>query len=128
MITPHVDKQREYYIKRVLGLPGDTIKFEDGEVSIKKSGAETFIQITEPYLSSANMGQTRLPENVKNNQFLIPEGYYWVMGDNRNNSADSRSCFRSCVGNNELSHFIKRKDIIGKVLLNLGYYNIIGEG
>lgn len=36
VITPHVDKQREYYIKRVIGLPGDTIRFEDGNVFIKK--------------------------------------------------------------------------------------------
>ena len=36
VITPHVDRQKEYYIKRVLGTPGDTIKFEDGEVLIKK--------------------------------------------------------------------------------------------
>ena len=50
------------------------------------------------------------------------------MGDNRNNSADSRSCFRSCIGSTMNAHFIKRKDIIGKVLLNLGYYNIFATG
>jgi signal peptidase I len=128
VITPHVDRQKEYYIKRVLGLPGDTILFQDGEVLIKKSGSEKFIQISEPYLSSVNAGQTRLPENVKTNQFLIPEWYYWVMWDNRNNSADSRSCFRSCIGDDMSSHFIKRKDIVGKVLLNLWYYNIFSTG
>lgn len=128
VITPHVDRQKEYYIKRVLGTPGDKIKFEDGEVFIKKIWSEEYIKISEPYLSSANAGQTRLPDNVKTNEFLIPEGYYWVMGDNRNNSADSRSCFRSCIGDVMNAHFIKRKDIIGKVLLNLGYYNIFGTG
>jgi signal peptidase I len=125
VITPHVDRQKEYYIKRVIGLPGDTLLFQDGEVLIKKPGAEKFIQIKEWYLSSVNIGQTRLPENVKTNQFLIPEGYYWVMWDNRNNSADSRSCFKSCIGETAAAHFIKRKDIIGKVLINLGYYNIV---
>ena len=73
VITPHVDRQKEYYIKRILATSGDTILFEDGEVLIKKSGTEKFIKITESYLSSANAGQTRLPENVKTNQFLIPE-------------------------------------------------------
>ena len=54
VITPHVDRQKEYYIKRVIGMPGDTIRFEDGEVLIKKQGAETFVKISEKYLSSAN--------------------------------------------------------------------------
>ncbi len=128
VITPHVDRQKEYYIKRILATSGDTILFEDGEVLIKKSGTEKFIKITESYLSSANAGQTRLPENVKTNQFLIPEWYYWVMGDNRLNSADSRSCFRSCIWDTISAHFIKRKDIVWKVLLNLGYYNIFSTG
>ena len=128
VITPHVDRQREYYIKRVIWTPWDMIRFENGNVLIKKSGSEKFIQISEPYLSSANSGNTRLPENVETNQFLIPEGYYWVMGDNRNNSADSRSCFRNCIGTATIAHFIKRKDIVWKVLLNLGYYNIFNEG
>ncbi len=127
VITPHVDKQREYYIKRVIGLPGDTIRFEDGNVFIKKWDSATFIRINESYLSLANSGQTRLPEHVESNEFTIPEWYYWVMGDNRNNSADSRSCFRNCIGTMTVAHFIKRKDIVGKVLINLGYYNIISE-
>ncbi|GAB0175071.1 MAG: hypothetical protein HHAS10_09500 [Candidatus Altimarinota bacterium] len=126
VITPHVDRKKEYYIKRVIAAPGDTIRFEDGEVLIKTPNSEKFIKISEKYLSSANAGQTRLPENVKTNEFTIPEGYYWVMGDNRNNSADSRSCFKICLNDDSKSHFIKRKDIVGKVLLNLGYYNIFG--
>jgi signal peptidase I len=47
VITPHVDRQREYYIKRVIALPGETIRFEDGNVFIKKVGTEKFIQINE---------------------------------------------------------------------------------
>lgn len=128
VITPHVDRKKEYYIKRVLWVPWDTVLFEDGEVLIKKAWTDSFIKIEENYLSSANKGQTRLPENVKTNQFLIPEWYYWVMGDNRNNSADSRSCFRTCINEDISSHFIKRKDIVWKVLLNLWYYNLFSTG
>lgn len=128
VITPHVDRQKEYYIKRVVWTPWDIIRFEDGEVLIKKPENANFIKLTEGYLSTANAGQTRLPENVKWNEFLIPEWYYWVMGDNRNNSADSRSCFRTCASEPESAHFIKRRDIVGKVLLNLWYYNIFWEG
>ena len=119
--------QKEYYIKRVIWMPGDTIRFEDGEVLIKKAGSEKFIKISEKYLSSANAWQTRLPENVKSNEFLIPEWYYWIMWDNRNNSADSRSCFKICLNDDDTyAHFIRRKDIVWKVLLNLWYYNIFG--
>jgi signal peptidase I len=54
VITPHVDREKEYYIKRVIAVPGDSIRFEDGEVLIKKSGTEKFIKLDERYLSSAN--------------------------------------------------------------------------
>ena len=126
VITPHVDRQKEYYIKRVIWMPGDTIRFEDGEVLIKKSWTDTFVKISEKYLSSANAGQTHLPENVKTNEFIIDEWHYWVMWDNRNNSADSRSCFKICLNSDNSAHFIRRKDIVWKVLLNLWYYNIFG--
>jgi hypothetical protein len=107
-------------------MPGDTIRFEDGEVLIKKSWTDTFVKISEKYLSSANAGQTHLPENVKTNEFIIDEWHYWVMWDNRNNSADSRSCFKICLNSDNSAHFIRRKDIVWKVLLNLWYYNIFG--
>lgn len=131
VITPHVDREREYYIKRVIGLPGDTIKFENGEVYIKKAtstGTGDFIQLDEKYLSVSNKWNTRLPESIEQNIFKIPEWYYWVMGDNRNNSADSRQCFQSCFWDTEVAHFIQRKDIVWKVLLNFWYFNIFSEG
>lgn len=130
VITPHIDKEREYYIKRVIALPGDTIKFEDGNVFIKKanSGSGDFVELDEIYLSSSNKGNTRLPDSVEQNIFTIPEGYYWVMGDNRNNSADSRQCFQNCYGNSETAHFISRENIVGHVLLNFGYFNIFNTG
>lgn len=128
VITPHVDKSREYYIKRVIGLPGDTIYFSDGKVYIKKTGLENFTAISESYLSASNSGQTYLPEYVEWDQFLIPEWTYWVMGDNRNNSADSRSCFRNCSWEPVAAHFLKRKDIVGKVFIDFWYFNIFSDG
>lgn len=86
------------------------------------------MKIVEPYLSLLNTGHTFLPESVEANQFLIPEGYYWIMGDNRENSADARSCFRQCTSNKIEAHFLARKDILGRVLLDFGYFNIFGEG
>ena len=79
VIKPHVDKNREHYIKRVIGLPGDIIKFESGSVYLKPNGKESFIQLKEPYLMFSNSGHTYLPEYIEGNQFLIPENTYWVM-------------------------------------------------
>ncbi len=96
VIKPHVDKTREHYIKRILALPGDIIKFENGLVMIQVAGSDTFVQINEPYLMASNSGHTYLPEYIEGNQFLVPPHMYWAMGDNRQNSADSRQCFQNC--------------------------------
>lgn len=127
VIKPHVDKNREYYIKRVIAVPGDVIRFQDGQVYIKTPKSEKFVEINEPYLSATNKGRTQLPDTVEANQFTVPDNAYWVMGDNRNNSADSRSCFYNCVGMETAAHFIKRSDIVGKVLADFGYFHIFKD-
>ena len=73
VIKPHVDKTREHYIKRVIGMPGDMIRFESGSVFLKTPNSSEFIQIHEPYLSLSNSGHTYLPDYIEANQFLIPE-------------------------------------------------------
>ena len=96
VIKPHVDKTREHYIKRVIGMPGDIIRFDNGSVSLQIAGGSGFVTLQEPYLSASNSGHTYLPDYIEGNQFLIPADTYWVMGDNRQNSADSRQCFQNC--------------------------------
>lgn len=127
VITPHVDKNREYYIKRIIAIPGDTIRIEDGNVYIKTTTSSGFIQIHEPYLSLSNSWRTYLSESIKQNQFLLGDNQYWVMWDNRQNSSDSRTCFKDCFGKEYTAHFIKRSDIIGRALLNFWYLHIFNE-
>ncbi|MCO6453238.1 MAG: signal peptidase I [Caldilineales bacterium] len=68
---------KEMLIKRVIGLPGEAIEVRDGRVLINGRALD------EPYLRTVTRGT--YPET------RIPEGYVFVMGDNRNNSNDSRS-------------------------------------
>lgn len=127
VIKPHIDDtEKMYYLKRIIWLPWETIKIENGKVSIKKAESDHFITLNELYLSATNIGNTFLPSNVSQTEFLIPKDSYWVMWDNRLISADSRWCFLDCSRKNS-THFLPRKDIVWKVLLDLGYFNIFKE-
>ena len=65
------------YIKRVIGLPGDTVEVRGGQVWVNG------VALDEPYLNQAT--RTDTPARV------VQPDHYFVMGDNRNNSSDSRS-------------------------------------
>ena len=68
------------YIKRVIGIEGDHIKIENGKVYL--NGAE----LEEPYLRDGITTESSLFTDI-----TVPEGYVFVMGDNRPHSTDSRS-------------------------------------
>ena len=116
---------KEFFIKRIIGIPGDTLKIEEGKVYLKVEGQSEFAELDEWYLSESNMNSTYVSgkNRAKQNIYEIPSGSYFVMWDNRTGSTDSRACFFSCVADGS-SHFIKKENMSGKLLLDLGYFNL----
>lgn len=93
IIFEYPDDEQEWYIKRVIALPGETIEIKDGKVYI--NGSDT--PLNEPYLKEEPVGDF--------GPYTVPEDSYFVMGDNRNNSNDARDWY---------THYVTRDEILGK--------------
>ena len=76
IIFKYPDDESVHYVKRVIGLPGETVIIADGNVYVDGTALE------EPYLNTVTLGDY--------GPYTVPEGSYFVMGDNRNDSRDSR--------------------------------------
>ncbi|EKD63566.1 MAG: Signal peptidase I [uncultured bacterium] len=92
VFTPPEGDQGEYFIKRIIGLPGETVKIDDGYVYIYNDEYPEGFKLDEQYLNESNYGKTTSFVDSLD-EFEVPENMYFVMGDNRRASSDSRRCF-----------------------------------
>lgn len=107
IIFPYQYEEDTYYIKRIIGMPGESIRIDnagniyvDGEILKESYGRET---ISDP--------------GIAKDEITLDENEYFVLGDNRNNSSDSRD---PSVG------IIQKKDIIGRAWLRIYPFDEFG--
>ncbi len=89
----------QFFIKRIIGLPGETVLIRNGQVEIKKVDGST-VTLNESYV--VNLG------NGGDATYAIPQGEYFVMGDNRPESSDSRTW-----------GLLPRQNMVGRAFLRL---------
>ena len=108
VIFKYPDNENEKYIKRIIGLPGELVQIKDSKVYINGSS----VPLDEPYLKEewvVSGGEY---------EFVVPEDCYFMMGDNRNNSKDSRYWTHP---------YVSRDKILGKALYIYFPFNRIGK-
>ena len=93
------DDEKDNYLKRIIGLPGEKVEIKDGLVYINDSKKP----LDEPYIND--------PPNGNYGPYNVPEGCYFMLGDNRDESKDARFWENK---------FVKKEKIVGKAWLK--YY------
>lgn len=90
------DGNERFYAKRIVGMPGDVLEIKHGQTYING------VEYEESYLNET-------PEDLDFGPFQVPEDHYFMMGDNRNNSYDSRYWDE---------HFVPANKVMSKVYLH----------
>ena len=111
------------FIKRIIGLPGETIEVNARGVFITPVHGKRF-KLFEPYIARPSPTGTLVPcgkatdcpQGPVQKPFKVPRGSYFVMGDNRDSSADSRSSLGP----------VKRSDFVGKAFVKIWPLGRIG--
>lgn len=103
-------KKDEYFVKRIIGLPGEKVKIGNGEVAIINA------EHPEGYV----LNETYLPKNLetlgKAETTSLGEGQYYVLGDNRMGSSDSR-----------VWGIVPKENIIGRVWVRVLPFSALGK-
>lgn len=102
VVTSQPNAYSKVLIKRVIAVGGQTVSFDEDTSKVYVDGVE----LNEPYIKE----EMDISINMKN-EYVVPEGELFVMGDNRNHSSDSRDLY---IGT------IDEDYIIGKVLYRFG--------
>lgn len=94
VFLPNGNEKSHYYLKRVIAVPGDTVQIKEGKVYVNDKPFNE--KIENPYVESGLLAEEPI---------VVGEDEYFVLGDNRNNSEDSRY---ANIGN------VKKEHILGK--------------
>ena len=94
---PDDETGKTLYVKRIIGTPGDTVEMSNGTVYVNGKALQ------EDYIAEVTQGSY--------GPYIVPDGCYFMMGDNRNHSQDSRFW---------RNQYVEKDEILGKVVLR--YY------
>lgn len=107
VVFPYKYEENAYYIKRIIGLPGDTVQVKDGYTYINGELLESDIYGAEVMIEAGTASEP----------ITLGEDEYFVLGDNRNHSLDSRD---PSVG------ILKREDLIGRAWVRIYPFDKMG--
>ncbi len=109
VVLRYPDDRKQFFIKRIIGLPSETVAIDNGRVIIQNKQNLEGLTLDEPYLP--NQGLT-FPHNTNlvggNKRIILESNEYFVLGDNRLGSSDSRDW-----------GVLKREEMVGRVFVRL---------